>query len=437
MADVKLFLSCVSDEFGAYRESLRHALTRPNVEIKIQEDFQALGGDTLAMLEAYVETCNVVVHFIGEMAGAAPKPTSVDDLLKRRADLATRLADKGMGREALGELTYTQWEAWLAIGFNQNGAKKNLVIVAPAAGLKRRGRTFKPTDASRAAQAEHLRRLRAINLYPGPPFTSADNLAVQVLASPILEALIAAPPKTKPRNLPLLSLGSLFAGREQALEDLRAALLAAKGGAVALFGLGGVGKTRLAIEYGWAREADHSALLFVSASDAASLNAGLAALAGPEMLDLPEKEARDDETKIAAALRWLATNPTWLMILDNVDDGAAVAAVSQLLPRLKGGHVDRHRAGGEFPSRHWQARTRRARARTTRHNSCSTGRRAIAARLPTTRRWRGQLPPSLAASRSGWSRRARISPPNASASPTIWRCGPRRATGRSHGPIRS
>ncbi len=54
MADVKLFLSCVSDEFGDYRDELRRALTRPNVEIKIQEDFQALGGDTLAMLEEYV-----------------------------------------------------------------------------------------------------------------------------------------------------------------------------------------------------------------------------------------------------------------------------------------------------------------------------------------------------------------------------------------------
>ena len=124
MADVKLFLSCVSDEFGAYREALRQALTRPNVEIKIQEDFKSLGGDTLAMLEAYIETCNVVVHFVGEMAGAAPKATSVDDLLKRRPDLAARLADKGMGREALSDLTYTQWEAWLAIGFNRDGTKK-------------------------------------------------------------------------------------------------------------------------------------------------------------------------------------------------------------------------------------------------------------------------------------------------------------------------
>ena len=131
MADqsVKLFLSCVSDEFGAYRDALRHALTRPNVEIKIQEDFKALGGDTLVMLEDYIESCDVVVHFIGDMAGSVPKATSVDDLLKRRRELATRLADKGMRREALGRLTYTQWEAWFAIGFNRDGAKKNTVII--------------------------------------------------------------------------------------------------------------------------------------------------------------------------------------------------------------------------------------------------------------------------------------------------------------------
>src|SRR5271166_4829957 len=108
MADVKLFLSCVSDEFGAYREALRHALTRPNVEIKIQEDFKLPGRDTLAMLEDYIERCNAVVHFVGEMAGSTPAATSVDDLLKRRPDLAARLAKKGMGREALGALTYTQ-----------------------------------------------------------------------------------------------------------------------------------------------------------------------------------------------------------------------------------------------------------------------------------------------------------------------------------------
>jgi tetratricopeptide (TPR) repeat protein len=43
--------------------------------------------------------------------------------------------------------------------------------------------------------------------------------------------------------------------------------------------------------------------------------------------------------KIEAVLHWLEAHPTWLMILDNVDDAAAVAAVTKLMPRLQNGHV--------------------------------------------------------------------------------------------------
>ena len=349
MADVKLFLSCVSDEFRDYRDALRRALTRPNVEIKIQEDFQALGGDTLAMLETYVESCDVVVHFFGDMAGSAPASSSVDDLLRRRPELAARLTEKGMDRGALGRLTYTQWEAWLAIGFNKDGAERNLVIVAPAFGAKR-GAKFAPTDATRASQADHLERLKAIDFYPAKPFTSADNLVARVFGSVVLDALKKAGSATKPRNLPFASLGGLFAGRDEDLADLHTALLGAKGAPVALCGLGGIGKTRLAIEYAWSREGVYSALLFVSASDGAALNAGLAALTAFEILDLPEKEARDDATKITAVLRWLEANPTWLMILDNVDDRAAVAEVAKLTPRLKGGHVVVTARASNFPA---------------------------------------------------------------------------------------
>src|SRR6202020_3483309 len=153
MADVKLFLSCVSDEFGDYRDALRSALTRLIVDVKIQEEFQNRGGDTLAMLEDYIESCDVVVHFAGEMAASS----GVGDLLRRRPELGARLAEKGMDREALGRLTYTQWEAWLAIGFNKDGAKQNLVIVAPAIGLKR-SLAFAPTEATRASPADHLTR---------------------------------------------------------------------------------------------------------------------------------------------------------------------------------------------------------------------------------------------------------------------------------------
>ena len=349
MADVKLFLSCVSDEFGDDRDALRGALTRPNVEIKIQEDFQNRGGDTLALLEDYIESCDVVVHFAGEMAGSAPASSSVDDLLRRRPELAARLAEKGMDREALGRLTYTQWEAWLAIGFNKDGARKNLVIVTPAFGVKR-GAKFAPTDSARASQADHLARLKAIDFYPAKPFTSTDNLVARVFGSVVLDALKKAGSVTKPRNLPFASLGGLFAGRDEDLADLHTALLGAKGAPVALCGLGGIGKTRLAIEYAWSREAVYSALLFVSASDGAALNAGLAGLTAFEILDLPEKEARDDATKITAVLRWLESNPTWLMILDNVDDRAAVAEVAKLMPRLKGGHVVITARASNFPA---------------------------------------------------------------------------------------
>jgi hypothetical protein len=72
--NVKLFLSCVSDEFGAEREALRHELTGLTVDVAIQEDFVALGGDTLAKLDAYIRQCDVVVHLAGEMTGAPPLP---------------------------------------------------------------------------------------------------------------------------------------------------------------------------------------------------------------------------------------------------------------------------------------------------------------------------------------------------------------------------
>jgi tetratricopeptide (TPR) repeat protein len=347
---VKLFLSCVSGEFGAYRDALRHALTRPNVEVKIQEDFKALGGDTLKMLAEYVEQCEAVVHFVGDMTGSTPAASSVDDLLRRSPELETRLGEKGLGRDALGTLTYTQWEAWLAIGFD-----KNLLIVEPADGAMR-GPTYAPSDASGAAQAQHLKRLRAINRYPSPGFKNEDNLVAQIMTSAVIDALVKAgemgPPR-KPRNLPLASLGDLFKGREKALEELRAALVSAKSGGVlvrALHGLGGVGKTRLAIEYAWAHEADYSALLFVRAENSAALNANLAGLAGASVLDLSEKKEREDEAKIEAALRWLGTNPTWLMILDNVDDPEAVRAVTEVMPRLKGGHVIVTARAANFPA---------------------------------------------------------------------------------------
>ena len=191
---VRLFLSCVSDEFGVYRDALRKELTRPNVEVKIQEDFKALGGDTLEMLEDYIEQCEAVVHFLGDMTGSAPPASSVEDLLQRRPGLAAKLAKKGVGREALQTLSYTQWEAWLAICFG-----KDLLIVEPAPGADRSPK-FAPTEDSRATQAAHRGRLTAIDRYPLPPFTSAYHLVAQIFGSAVIDALVKARTEIKVRE---------------------------------------------------------------------------------------------------------------------------------------------------------------------------------------------------------------------------------------------
>jgi hypothetical protein len=68
---VKIFISCVSDEFRAYRDQLRHDLTRPNVEVKIQEDFIDSGTGTLDKLDLYISACDAVIHLVGDMTGAA------------------------------------------------------------------------------------------------------------------------------------------------------------------------------------------------------------------------------------------------------------------------------------------------------------------------------------------------------------------------------
>lgn len=186
---VKLFLSCVSAEFGHYRDALRHALTLPNVEVKIQEDFKGSGRDTLRTVADYVESCETVVHFFGDMNGSTPEPSNVDDLLVRHPELESRLAAKGLGREVLKTLTYTQWEAWLAVGFD-----KDLVIVAPSAAVPH-SPEYDPTVATRASQAEHLRWLRAIDRHPEKdPFTSADNLIAHIFLSAFRKALIKASP---------------------------------------------------------------------------------------------------------------------------------------------------------------------------------------------------------------------------------------------------
>ena len=204
------------------------------------------------------------------------------------------------------------------------------------------------TEESRTQQADHLARLRAFERYPGARFHSPDDLAKQILRTAILDLLVEAKarrPVRKPNMLPQAPLGRLFKGRERFLEELHRVLgdpAAISPGPVegkALRGLGGVGKTRLAIEFGHRHAEEYSALFFLSANTSEQLRLDLATLVGPLVLDLPAQDARENDEKISAALGWLAANPGWFLIIDNVDTEEAAAATEKLLARLAGGHV--------------------------------------------------------------------------------------------------
>jgi hypothetical protein len=168
-----------------------------------------------------------------------------------------------------------------------------------------------------------------------------DDLAKQIAYTTILDMLAAANrPARKPNMLPYSPLGSLFKGREMFVEDLRRVLgESLQGKAVAVTGLGGVGKTRLAVEYGHRHAADYTALFFISAATPVQLRSDLASLVGPLVLDLPEQNAKQDEAKVAAALAWLNGNPGWFLILDNVDSEEAANATAALIAKLSGGHL--------------------------------------------------------------------------------------------------
>jgi len=179
---VKIFLSTVSDEFESYREQLRADLTRPNVDVKDQEYFKALGGETLEMLDDYIASCDAVVHLVGDMAGAAPSERGVRAILEKYPNVGRELPPLG---EALanGGVSYTQWEASLALYH-----RKRLIIAKAADKAEREKATFAPTPESRAAQVAHLKRLEAVERFPGCEFTTRDGLRKFILASAVLDA---------------------------------------------------------------------------------------------------------------------------------------------------------------------------------------------------------------------------------------------------------
>jgi tetratricopeptide (TPR) repeat protein len=143
-------------------------------------------------------------------------------------------------------------------------------------------------------------------------------------------------------NLPYLSLGDLFKGRIEILGQMKSDLDTNKKTAIiqTIHGLGGIGKTRLAVEFAWwaVVERKYQTVFFVNAESPEMLEASLASFAVPDRLHLTEPGA-DQKTTKSAVLDWLSQHSGWLMILDNADTDQAAQAVETLLPTIATGHI--------------------------------------------------------------------------------------------------
>jgi hypothetical protein len=318
----RVFISAVSSELGSHRREVARVLRRKGLEVRDQEHFSQGGGTLLERLRDYIQQCDAVVLLVGERYGAFPTQ-------EHTAALGAVPAFEGY-RDAKRQpqASYTQWELFLA----RHYGKKTYTFLTEG-GFTPDTPNDEPSELG-ARQRAYREWIDSLGLHRAALTTPAKLMEdVLVLGFPDLG-------RPKPIWLPYPSLGTLFKGREGFLEKLRASLgRSGEGRATAivgraLHGLGGVGKTRLAVEYAWQHSDDYSALLFVSAETRQDLRRNLAALCGEFVLDLPDQDAVEEDARIAASLRWLAKHPGWFLIFDNLDTPEAAATAENFLARL-------------------------------------------------------------------------------------------------------
>lgn len=143
-----------------------------------------------------------------------------------------------------------------------------------------------------------------------------------------------------------------FTGRETLLAQLREHFImhtsesSAQG--LAINGLGGIGKTQLALEYAHRYRSTYSSTLWVSASSYETLLSDYILMA--DHLGLPERFTPDQNTIVASVRLWLENNKHWLLIIDNIE---GLNLLESFLPTKNTGHIlltTRAQATGEFES---------------------------------------------------------------------------------------
>ena len=115
-----------------------------------------------------------------------------------------------------------------------------------------------------------------------------------------------------------------FVGRETELEQLRIWLAPRPKcqNVVAVYGLGGIGKTQLSIRFARRFADTYSSIFWLNAQDESTLKAGLVKIAA-QVLEEPSANNSSEEERIVQQMRqWFSRpdNDEWLVIFDNYDN---------------------------------------------------------------------------------------------------------------------
>jgi hypothetical protein len=294
---LRIFISAVTNEFEKARDALASDLRARGHMVTFQGDFKQ-GPDSETLLGAlaeYIRDCNAVVCLVGKHSGACPPARAAERL-------------PGVLPNDIKEASYTQWEFFLARHF------KRRPYCYIASDSFKADRDTAVSDRAEL-QETYVKFLKANGVHYAQ-FADAKELRIAVLRDEPKIAAEPAPidrPRSKPVVLPYPSIGPLFKGRDEFMQRLHQSLTRVRGARTAivsqaLYGLGGIGKTRAAVEYAWAHADDYNALLFVVAETPEALRRNLATLSGAL---LPKLDTADDEVRLAAALDWLKANPGW------------------------------------------------------------------------------------------------------------------------------
>src|SRR5260221_1053026 len=202
---------------------------------------------------------------------------------------------------------------------------RNAAFFEIAKGIREALKELRPTSSRNS-------RLSPIHVQASPASPDASK-SLEAMIEEIQQQAELAPVWNVPypRNL-------RFTDREEILQQLHESFTRDTASSfkqpLALVGLGGMGKTQIALEYACRYREEYQVVLSVKADSPEVLTSELASFA--TLLKVPGIQKQDQQYALAAFKYWLEVHANWLLILDNIEN---LKLAHEYLPATTLGHI--------------------------------------------------------------------------------------------------